>query len=189
MKSTEYLYLAALAGLLAMSACKSTPEMTNRPQFLSSYDHIKQVDDLNWRYVNPVLLGQCKRFIVSPVKVMFTDLEGKPITAEQREKTSNFVRQTVINALSDRYPIVTEPGTDVGEIRLALTDAYRTGGKLGLCVQGEILDNSNTQVAAVMRTELSQPYVANWENKPMAKQMVGEWAQRMRKIMDEAQAK
>jgi hypothetical protein len=160
--------------------------MRNRPSFLSSYNHLQQVDDLNWRYVNPVLLSQCKRFIVDPVKVLVTEFEGKQITEEQRQHTAEFMRQVVIAALSDRYPVVTERGPDVGEIRVALTDAYKTGGKLGLSVQGEILDNSNTQVAAIMRTELSELYVPDWENKETARQMVGEWAHRLRGILDQA---
>jgi hypothetical protein len=189
MKKTQLLYIVSVAGLLALTACKTTPEMTNRPDFLSTYSHLRQVDDLNWRYVSADQLVLCKKFMVSPVKVLFTEFDGKPITAEQRQKTAHFVRETMINALSDRYPIVTEPGADVGEIRIAITSAYRTGGKLGLCVQGEILDNANYQVAAVMRTELSELYVADWQDKATAKQMVGEWAKRLRQIIDEANGK
>ena len=53
-------------------------------------------------------------------------------------------------------------------------------------MQGEILDNSNTQVAAVVRTELSEHYLPDWENKPTARRMVDEWAQRMLKTIDQA---
>jgi len=63
------------------------------------------------------------------------------------------------------------------------------GGKLGLCVQGEILDSSNTQVAAVVRTELSELYVANWENKATAREMVEAWAKRLVKALDGAHGK
>lgn len=182
----KYLYLAPLASLLAVTACKTTPQMTNRPEFLSTYSHLKQVDDLNWRYVDPVLLGLNNKFIVSPVKVLFTEFKGQPITAEQRQGTADFIRQAVVLALADRYPVVTEPGPDVAEIRVAITEAYRTGGKLGLCWQMEILDNSNTQVAAVMRTRLSELYVANWENTETARAMVTDGAQRLRKAIDES---
>jgi hypothetical protein len=160
--------------------------MTSRPNFLSSYNHLDQVDDLNWRYVSQPLLAQCNRFIISPVKILFTEVEGKPITAEQRQHSADFVQNVISQALSDRYPIVTQPGADVGEIRIAITEAYKTGGKVGLCVQGEILDNSGTQVAAVMRTELSQVYAADWENKDVARKMVAAWAERLRKTVDEA---
>jgi hypothetical protein len=99
------------------------------------------------------------------------------------------VHQTLVKTLSGRYPIVTEAGPDVAEIRVAITEAYRTGGKLGLCVQGEILDNSNTQVAAVAKTELSELYTPKWQDKNIARQMVEGWAQRLLKVIDEAHGK
>jgi len=189
MKSTAYLALIPVAGLLVLAACKTTPQMTVRPDFLSSYDHLRKVDAGNWRYVSPPLLANCNKFMVSPVKVLFNDFEGKPITAEQRQRTSDFVRQTIVKSLSMRYPVVSDPGPDVAEIRIALTEGYRTGGKLGLCVQGEILDNSNTQVAAVVRTELSELYVPNWENKATAREIVEAWALRLVNLIDEAHGK
>jgi len=158
--------------------------MTNRPDFLSTYTYLQKVDDTTWRYLNPVLLGECKKFMVSPVKVMINNIGGEPTTPEQRERAATFVRSTIISSLSG-YPIVNEPGPDVGEIRIAITGAYRTGGKLGLCVQGEILDNSNTQVAAVVRTELYQQYSADWQDKPSAREMVQEWGKRLRKAIDD----
>jgi hypothetical protein len=123
------------------------------------------------------------------VKVLFNDPEGKPLTAEQRQRASDFVRDTIVAAVSKRYPVVSDPGPGVGEIRIAVTEAYRTGGKLGLCVQGEILDNSHTQVAAVVRTELSERYLPDWQNRPTARQMVDEWAQRLLQIIDQAHGK
>jgi hypothetical protein len=190
MKMTKHLCrFALLLGLLGFTACKTTPQMTNRPDFLSTYRHLRQVDDLNWRYVNPDLLGLNKSFIVSPVKVLFTQYEGKPVTAEQRHRTADFVRETVVKALQDRYPIVTAPGPQVAEIRIAITEAYRTGGKVGLCWQVEVLDNSNTQVAAVVRTVLSELYVPGWETKATARQMIEEAAKRLRQVIDEAQPK
>jgi hypothetical protein len=187
MKRAAYLALISVTALLGLTACKTTPQMTNRPDFLSTYSHLEKVDATTWRYVNPLLLGECKQFVISPVKVLFHEIDGKPLTAEQRQRTSDFVHQAIASKIAERYPVVTEAGPNVAEIRIALTEGYRTGGKLGLCVQGEILDNSNTQVAAVVKTELSQYYIQDWETKDTAKQMVDEWAQRLRKTIDDAQ--
>ncbi len=183
------LSLIPVAGLLCLTACKTTPQMTNRPDFLTTYDHLQKVDATTWRYVSKPLLANCNKFIVSPVRVNFTEVDGKPLTAEQLQRTSDFVRQAILTAVAKRYPIVTEPGADVAEIRVALTEGYRTGGKLGLCAQMEILDHSHTQVAAVVRTELSQQYTADWQTKASALQMVEEWAQRLLKAIDEAHGK
>lgn len=189
MTTKAYLSLVPVAGLLALTACKTTPQMTSRPDFLSTYDHLQKVDATTWRYVSPPLLANCNKFIVSPVKVLFTEFDGKPLTAEQRQRSSDFVHQAIVKTLSERYPVVSDPGAEVAEIRIAITEAYRTGGKLGLCVQGEILDNSNTQVAAVVRTELSELYIPDWENKATARGMVDEWAKRLLKAIDQAHGK
>jgi len=84
---------------------------------------------------------------------------------------------------------VSGPGPEVGEIRIALTSAYRTGGKLGLCVQGEILDSSKTQVAAVVRTELSEYYAPGWEDKNSGRELVQAWAERLVKMIDDTRRK
>jgi hypothetical protein len=189
MKTKAYLSLIPVVGLLVLAACKTTPQMTSRPDFLSTYDHLQKVDTGVWRYLSPPLLANCNKFVVSPVKVLFNEIDGKPLTAEQRERTSAFVHQAISWKIAERYPVVNEMGPDVAEVRVALTEGYRTGGKVGLCVQGEILDSSKTQVAAVVRTELSQTYVADWEAKDTAKKMVDAWALRLRAALDEAHAK
>jgi hypothetical protein len=189
MNTKAYLSLVPVVGLLALIACKSTPQMTSRPDFLSTYDHLQPVDATTWRYVSTPLLANCNKFIVSPVQVLFNEIDGKPLTAEQRQRTSDFVHQAISWKIAERYPVVTEKGPDVAEVRIALTEGYRTGGKLGLCVQGEILDSSKTQVAAVVRTELSQKYIPDWETKDTAKKMIDEWALRLRKALDDAHAK
>ena len=189
MKNKTSLSLMAVAGLLTLAGCKSTMQMTNRPDFLSTYTHLQKVETGTWRYVSQPLLANCNKFVVSPVKVLFTEVEGKPITPEQRQRSSDFVRQAVVQAISQRYPVVSEMGPETGEVRIALTEAYRSGGKLGLGVQGEILDNSNTQVAAVIRTELSEYYTPGWENRNTAKQMVNEWAERLLKAIDQTHGK
>jgi hypothetical protein len=178
-----------MAGLLTLVGCKATPEMTNRPDFLSTYTHLQKVETGVYRYVSNPLLANCNSFVIDPVKILFTEYEGKPITEEQRQHSAEFVRQSLIQAVSQKYPVVSEPGPGVGEIRVAITGAYATAGKLGLCVQGEILDNSKTQVGAVVRTELSEYYSPGWEDRATARKMVDEWGQRLLKAIDEAHGK
>jgi len=178
-----------LVGLLAIAGCETKPQMTKRPDFLTTYDHLQKVETGVWRYSSPPLLANCNKFIIDPVKVMFDEVDGKPLTAEQRQRVSDFVHQAIAWKIAERYPVVTEPGPDVAEVRIALTEGYRTGSKLGLCVQGEVLDSSKTQVAAVVRTELSEHFIADWETRDTAKKMVNEWALRLRAMLDQAHTK
>jgi hypothetical protein len=189
MKARIYLSLFAATALVALAGCKATPQMTTRPDFLTTYDHLQKVDGTTWRYISPPLLANCNKFVVSPVKVLFNEYDGKPITEEQRQHSANFVRQSIIDDISAHYTVVPYTGPDVAEIRVALTGAYATAGKLGLCVQGEIIDPSKTQVAAVVRTELSEYYSPNWEDRATARKMVDEWASRMLKAIDQAHGK
>jgi len=187
-KPLHWLAPTSLLAWMLLAGCNTTPELRNRPGFLSSYDHLRQVDDLTWRYVNPVLLGQCKKLIIPEVQILSSEFQGKPVTEEDRRRSAKFVRDAMILALADRYTVVTERAPDVCELRIAVTDAYGKGGKLGLSVEGEILDHSRTQVTAVMRTEMSERYVADWEDRPTARKMVEAWARRVRKTMDDAHA-
>jgi hypothetical protein len=189
MKTKVYLSIIPVAGLLLLVACKATPQMTNRPDFLSTYSHLQKIDEGVWRYVSPPLLANCNKFIVSPVKILFNEFNDFTLTPEERQHAADFVRQTIITALAQKYPVVSEPGPDVAEVRIAITEAYRTAGRRGLSVQGEILDNSNTQVAAVVRTEINQEYTRDWQDKAASRKMVEEWGQRLIKTIDEAKGK
>jgi len=189
MKTFNLLLVIPAAGLLTLSACKTTPQMTNRPDFLSTYDHLNKVEPGVWRYVSPHLLANCTKFTIDPVKISFSEYDGKPITPEQKQRSADFVQSTMTKAVGQWYPVVSEPGPGVGEIRIAITEGYRTGGKLGICVQGEILDNSKTQVAAVVRTELSDYYSPKWEDKDTARELVQGWAQRLLKAVDDSRRK
>src|SRR5690348_15693029 len=105
MKHTICLSILSAAGLFALVGCSTpTEQMASRPQFLSTYNHLKQEDDLTWRYVAPGLLAQCNKFIIDPVQVLFNEVEGKPITPEQREKTAAFIHNLIVQSVSEKYP-------------------------------------------------------------------------------------
>jgi len=108
----------------------------------------------------------------------------------RKQKVADYLREAVTKALSDRYPIVTSGGLDVAEIRVAVTEAYKTGNRLGLTVEGEINDSYSTfQAAAVMRTELGEAYLGDWWDGPSAKQIIDAWASRLREVIDIAHSR
>jgi hypothetical protein len=188
MKNIVTVVLASAAGILAVSGCKtSTPSAPTQSGFLSHYHSLQQVEPNRWVYLNKDRLGSYNKFIVEPVKVLFTEYQGTPLTDEQRHKTSEYVRNTAINALRDRYPVVTAPSTDTAEIRIAVTDAFRQGGQFGLTIEAEIIDSyTAVQVGAVMRTALGQPYLGSWWDSESAKEIVGDLAKRLRQVIDDS---
>ncbi|HEV8541797.1 MAG TPA: DUF3313 family protein [Verrucomicrobiae bacterium] len=196
--SLTALGLTAL-GLAGLAGCAS-PGQAQTPTtsgFLTHYCHLEKVDDLTWRYVNSKSLSNYEKFRIGDVTMLATYFEGTPVSEETKRKIENYVRQAVTKALSDRYSIVSAPGSDVADIRVAITAAYKTESQLGLTVESEILDSYEAsrlavgaqpdhehQLAAVTRTELSQPYFSDYWNGPAAKELINQWAMRLRKAID-----
>lgn len=177
--------LLAAVGLMLVAGCARHTFAPTRSGFLSHYQHMAKVDDTTWRYINTNRLAIYNKFQITAAKVMVAEYDGRPVSPEGQQKATDYLRAAVSKALSDRYPIVASGGADVAEIRVAITEAYKTGNRLGLTVEGEIIDSFSTvQVAAVMRTELGEIHVGDWWDGPSAKQIMDAWAARLRQAID-----
>jgi hypothetical protein len=183
------LALVAASGLALLTGCTS-PGQARAPLqsgFLTHYCQLERVDDMTWRHIDARNLANYDKFQIGDVKVLATYFEGKPLPDATRQKVEEYVREAIRKALSDRYSIVTAPGHDVADIRVAITSAYKTENHLGLTVESEILDSRSwAQLAAVMRTELSEPYFSNYWDGPSGKQLINDWASNLRKAIDAA---
>jgi hypothetical protein len=188
MKTRHYAQvLPILGGLLILGCSAPTGRAPKRAEFLSAYHHMEQEATNTYRYVNYDRLKEYTKFIVHPVKIKFSEFKSETLTPEQVRKASEFTRATLIEALAGHYPVVDVPSADTAEIRVAVTDAYKEGNRVGLTVEGEILDSyTAVQVAAVMRTELGEPHLASWWEKDEAKKIVRGWAERLRQAIDTA---
>ena len=182
--------LGAATGLMLLAGCASENKAEFAPHksgFLSTYVNLKKIDDTTWRFVNTNRVSIYNKFHISAVKCLVTQYDERPVTPEQQQKVVDYLRGAVTKALGDRYPIVGNSGPDVGELRLAVTDAYKTGDRLGITVEGEIIDSySGYQAAAVMRTELAEARVGDWWDATSAREIVDRWAGRLREGVDAA---
>ena len=179
--------ILAATGLMLMAGCASSTFAPKQSGFLSNYKRMNKIDDTTWRYVDPNRVSIYNKFHISEVKCLVTSYDGQPLSPETKQKVTDYLREAITKALSDRYPIVSSGGADVGELRAAITDAYKTGNRLGLTVEGEISDSySGYQGAAVMRTELGEAYIGDWWDAPSAKQIMDKWAARLREAVDKA---
>jgi len=182
--------LGAAAGLMLLAGCASENKAEFAPHnsgFLSSYHRLKKVDDTDWRYVDTNRVSIYNKFHLSAVKCLVTQYDERPVTPEQQQKVVDYLRGAVTKALGDRYPIVGNGGPDVGELRLAVTDAYKTGDRLGISVEGEIFDSlSGYQAAAVKRTELSEARPGDWWDATNAREIIDRWAGSLREGIDAA---
>jgi hypothetical protein len=145
------------------------------------------VDETTWRSIDTARLATYSKFHIGEVKVLASYLEGKLLSEETKQKVADHLRDAITKALSDRYQLVAAPGTDVAEIRAAVTEAYLTEHHLGLTVEGEIIDSHSTlPVASVVRTDLSLPYVGSKWDGGGAREIMDAWALRLCKAIDAA---
>lgn len=184
------LHLAALLATLLWTGCQNT--MTQPSGFLSNYSQLTKVNGSTWRYVDARLLAACNTFTIAPIEVLVTEYSGTTLTAEQKQQAAARFRAILVKTLAGRYPVADAPTATSGEIRAAITTAYKVGNSLGLGLEGEILTSPNRQRAAAVRTsqvgppEMGGPILADtfnvsflWWDRPDANMIMEQWAKRL----------
>ena len=177
-----------VAWLLLVTGCVThTARDPVESGFLTRYDQLTKVDDTTSRYIDAARLRTFTKFKIHPVQVRVKSIDGKPIASEE-QMAGEYVAMALISALSDRYPIVSSSGPRVGNLHLAITGADKKGTQLAMRLEGEVLDSvSNTQVAALMKSEISAQQELNWSYRLTFRQMVKAWAADLRRVLDEVQ--
>jgi len=200
MKRTTLLTVLAL-GLMVMF-CGCSAKMGDRSGFLSDYSKLKPQSDVSFRYVGSNI-GRYSKFIVDPVKAHFhTGSKATEIPQQQLEDLRNYMHTTVVNAISDRYTIVFQPGPGVARLRIAITDLKKSkvlqniyptskligSGLGGASAEMELIDSqTGAQLAAAMESQLGNRFsldgVTSWGD---AKAVMDDWSKRIRARLDEA---
>jgi len=185
-QSTVLLFNVAL-GIGLLTGCAGQKQQPTRSGFLSRYHHLESVDGTTSRYVDAARLKSYNKFKIASVQVPLKTYNGKAVTLEQQKKIADYLRSSLTTALQSKYSVVETPSTDTAEIRIAVTEAYKSGNQLGITVEGEIQDSySGVQVAAVVRTDLGAVYLGDWWDKTSAKEIVDGWSQRLVQAIDSA---
>ena len=84
--------------------------------------------------------------------------------------------------------MVDAPGWDVAEIAVALTDAFDAKNRIGIAMEGEMLDSvSNVQLGAVIQSQRGRNLTINrfWQEHD-AKVIMDGWADRLRTFIDQS---
>jgi hypothetical protein len=190
---------AALAGI-ASAGCKTAAPTPSG--FLSSYSNLQKVDSSTWRYVDTSRLGPDQKFTIAPVSVMVKEYWGTTFGVDQKQMIGTMFRQKIAGALAGHYEVVGTPGPNTGEIRVAITQAYRVGNALALGVEAEIVDSqSHRQLAAIRGIRIgpaemgfrlgyhnpdASGYMAAWWTWPSANELMQQWADQIRGLINEA---
>jgi hypothetical protein len=172
--------------------------------FLSDYSHLEPAGETSLRYVpSNAALARYDHFLIEPV-VLFLHPDAQQKAAEDKDlpNLTLYFRGALVDALADRYQIVSEPGPGVARLRVAITDLKQgkpalnvlpqtklTGlGLGGATMEAELLDSqSGEQIGAIVESHLgsriSLSGLSKWGD---AKAVMDEWAKRFRKRLDEA---
>ncbi len=187
MKKNLTQWLGLGLGMCLLAGCAGQKFQAVPSGFLSTYEHLKPVDTMTWRYVDAPRLAIYTQFKIAPVEILVKNYNGRPVTPEQKQRMADYIRSSVIAALEKSYAIVDGPSPETAEIRIAVTDAYKADNRLGISVEGEIQDSlSSAQVAAVMRAGLGERYLGDWWDATSARQIIDRWTHGLRQAIDTA---
>jgi hypothetical protein len=186
----SWLALAALCGLMVISACsvapksglKRVPEGQQNSGFLKDYANLKanpKLDGDALTYVNADAAHNLRRYvaiIVDPVEVYVSTRANEAQVPERaRQTVSIYFRHALESAVQDAFPIVDSPGPlEKVAVEMELVDSV-TGERVAAMV-----DRSKLGEGAEVGTE-NFSRVARFNQ---AKQAFDEWAGRVRLFLD-----
>jgi Protein of unknown function (DUF3313) len=189
--------------LLLSTGCSA--QKSEAVGFISDYSKLEPDGDNRMRYLAPDhALAKYSSFIIDPVQVHFhAQAKGKETPSEDVESLAIYMRGALVDAIADKYKVVSRPGPGVARVRIALTDIKKSSPALnvipasklagsglgGAAMEGEIVDSqTGTQLAALIESRLGERLslegLSEWGD---AKAVIDGWAQRLRERLDEAQ--
>ncbi|MCK5121077.1 MAG: DUF3313 family protein [Methylomarinum sp.] len=116
--------------LLATGCATTYQEKSVEPAgFLGNYSMLKEgkSDQALLVYRNPELLTLCKKYdkvLIDPITIWVHDKSSvADVSVEDQQRLTNYLYQSVKEALSGDYQLVTRPGPGVMRVRGAITEA------------------------------------------------------------------
>ncbi len=198
------LVLVAAGVMLIVLGCtpestQSGPAQDQTTGFLSDYSKLRPDPDGSHRYINQARLPAYSGFIIDEV-VPYAAPGIDPRVQAQLRSLAQYMRQAIIDAISDRYPVVTRPGPGVARVRVAITDFTASVptssvlytlieyGRGGAAMEAEVIDSrTGEQIGAVIESahgdRVSLVAETAWDD---AIAVMDTWAQRFRARLDEA---
>jgi hypothetical protein len=220
MKRTARIVMAAVIGLTLTASAGFAAEQ-KYSGFLDGY--YKNLEPgpkggAKERWLKPgVDFSKYNKVMIDTVVFYYADdSEDKGIDVAQMEELTNAVNEALVEALKDRYPIVTEPGPDVVRLRIALTNVKKSkpvisaissvvpvgiaasfikkgvggswSGSGATSAELMALDSTTDDVIAVAVDTQTAGYFDRFSKLGSAKEAFKFWAERIPAVLDAAKA-
>lgn len=133
-KLTTAILLSALFALPIAATAETAPAVSpdlmfgdyEAKGFLSDYSKISKTKDADdsYEYVDTTVdFSKYNKLLVDRIKIFFKDdSQYKGIDPDELKVLTDYFHEAIHKAVKDAYPVVTEPGTDVLHLRVAVTD-------------------------------------------------------------------
>ena len=190
-----------LAFLMTIT-CGCGPKSVSSTGFLSDYSRLEPYSSTSLRYVDRGALGRYSSFIVDPVASRVYGEARSKISAQDLQDITNYMHSAIVRELSDRYTIAYRPGPGVARIRVAITDLKKSNPVLntipqtklagvglgGASMEAEMIDSqTGRQIGAAVESQLGERLsLAGMTTWGDAKQVMDNWAKRLKTRLDEA---
>ena len=205
-------------GIMFLASCATAPPKAN---LLGEYYQKMEPGPeggVKLRWTKPgVHFMKYKKFMIDYVLfALAPDSEFKAINGDEMKKLGDACTQAILDALKDKYPIVSEPGPDVIRFRFAIVDlkqsrpglsAITTAIPVGLgfnlirkgatdswsgsgstTCQFIVQDSMTNEVIGVAEDEYRAGFTERFTKWGSAEDAFRYWGKRMRKIADEGLA-
>ena len=213
--------MAMVILIIALTSSATLAEETRYSGFLGDYYQKMQPGPeggAKMRWVKPGVdfTKYHKLMVDSVIFYLAPDSEDKGIDAEQMKELSDAFNQEIVNALKDKYPLVSDPGPDVARMRIAITGIKKSkpgvsavasiipigigislikkgvtgsySGSGNTAAEFMALDSMTNEVIVAAVDERSAGYTERFTTLGAAKGAFRFWAERIRKFMDDTQA-
>jgi hypothetical protein len=174
---------------------------------LTDYQRLKadpKEEGISWWEAPGVRWGKYKRLMIDSVEVRIDTIKAeREMKPEEMEKLAGTLRNSVVEAIRPRYPVVNRPGPDVLRIRAALTHlkpVSPAGNVIAVAVLMMPIDVGESAVDVQFIDSVSGKILSElmasqkgslldvtevWTRWSQVEQGFREWARKLKAAMDE----
>lgn len=122
----SYLKHNAIVVAISLLFCCGCGPKIGQSGFLDDYDNLEEseANQTMLSYVNPDLeRGKYKKLMIDDIVTNFSEkAKGNKINQEKLDELTLFFKTEIIKKLSKEYTLVEEPGDDVAQMQIAITE-------------------------------------------------------------------